>query len=156
MVFIVYLPRCCASCFTPEGCSNEACSCHYGSGESQQPELPGMEPAEFTQSLGMEIAALSEWVDMYPPNATRDAEAQAWGRLSKISEEVGEAVAAFVGATNQNPRKGHTHGPDAVQKELLDVALTALCAYEHFTGNRGTSMVAFFAHTLKVSRRRFQ
>jgi hypothetical protein len=86
------------------------------------------------------LAALSAWIDTSPTNAARDCEAATWGRISKVSEECGEVIAAFIGATGQNPRKGVTHEIGDVIEELLDVALTALCAVEHLTGNSAESI----------------
>lgn len=106
-------------------------------------------PGEDARSL----AALSEWIDDAPANAARDREAATWGRLAKIPEEAGEVIAAFIGATEQNPRKGRTHEISDVVKELLDVALTALCAVEHMTGNAGTSMGQFSEHVRSVAAR---
>ena len=79
------------------------------------------------------IAALSEWID--DGNAHRDDEAVTWGRLAKIAEEGGEVIAAYIGATGQNPRKGVTHDMGDVADELFDVALTALGAYFHVTNH---------------------
>ncbi len=91
-----------------------------------------------------QLAALSKWVD--DGQGDRDPEAITWGRLAKITEECGEVIEAFIGITGQNPRKG-VHGSRAdVHKELLDVAVTALAAAEHWTGNRGESMADFAAH----------
>lgn len=85
-----------------------------------------------------QLVALSRWIDS--ANAHRDVEAQAWSRISKVSEEHGEVIAAFIGATGQNPRKGITHTLDDVTDELLDVALTALTAVEHLRGHRGDAL----------------
>jgi hypothetical protein len=79
------------------------------------------------------LTALSAWID--DANTTRDPEAVTWGRLAKIAEESGEVIAAYIGATGQNPRKGVTGTTDAVVEELLDVAVTALCAVVHLTEN---------------------
>jgi NTP pyrophosphatase (non-canonical NTP hydrolase) len=49
-------------------------------------------------------------------------------RILKIVEEAGEAAAAWIGTTGQNPRKGITHTTADVAAELADVALTALTA----------------------------
>ncbi|WP_067498912.1 MazG nucleotide pyrophosphohydrolase domain-containing protein [Actinoplanes sp. TFC3] len=49
-------------------------------------------------------------------------------RILKIVEEAGEAAAAWVGVTGQNPRKGVTHTPQDVADELGDVAFSALVA----------------------------
>lgn len=92
--------------------------------------------------MGVRLARLSRWIDESPENAARDPEAATWGRLSKITEEAGEVITAFIGVTGQNPRKGVYATDDAVRKELLDVAVTALAAYEHMTGNEGQSVVA--------------
>lgn len=92
-------------------------------------------------TLGQQIAALSTWVDR--ANAHRDPEAQEWGRIGKIGEEFGEVIEAYIGLTGQNPRKGTTHTADDVLKELLDVAVTALGAWEHLTGNTGRVMAEF-------------
>jgi hypothetical protein len=89
------------------------------------------------------IQALSLWIDTAPANAKRDPEAATWGRLSKIMEEAGEVIAEFIGVTGQNPRKGEYGSTEAVKTELLDVALTALAAWEHLDGNRGDVMWDF-------------
>lgn len=99
------------------------------------------------------LAAISTWIDEYPPNAARDPEANMLIRVTKVGEEYGEAVAAMVGAMDQNPRKGATHALDDVRKELLDVALTALAAFEHLTGNDGHSMAALTEHIHAVYTR---
>lgn len=49
-------------------------------------------------------------------------------QILKVAEEAGEAAAARIGSVGQNPRKGITHGSDALRDELFDVALTALVA----------------------------
>src|SRR2546430_3064601 len=90
------------------------------------------------------LALISDWIDNSPENMARNSEARTWGRLAKVSEECGEVIAAYIGVTGQNPRKGVTHKPDDVLKELLDVAITALCAYEHMTGNKAESLEALF------------
>jgi NTP pyrophosphatase (non-canonical NTP hydrolase) len=83
------------------------------------------------------VAALSLWID--EGNVSRHPEAATWARLSKITEEAGEVVAAYIGATGQNPRKGITHTIGDVEEELLDVALTALAALEHLRGHDARS-----------------
>ena len=98
-----------------------------------------------------QLAAISAWVDY--GNDHRDPEAITWGRLAKVTEETGEVIEAFIGATGQNPRKGITHGMGDVERELLDVALTALAAVEHLTGNEGKSMGMFSDHVRKVAAR---
>lgn len=97
-------------------------------------------------SVGTGLAALSAWIDGHPANAARDPEARLWGRIAKVQEEAGEVVSALIGVTGQNPRKGVTHSMDDVANELLDVAVTALVAYEHVTGNRAESEQALADH----------
>jgi hypothetical protein len=93
------------------------------------------------------LVAISRWIDEAPRNAARDREAATWGRISKIGEEFGEVIAAFIAFTGQNPRK--PQDSDAligVGKELLDVALTALGAYEHLTDHQGLAIGDLFEH----------
>ncbi|HEY2265973.1 MAG TPA: hypothetical protein VGI96_25355 [Streptosporangiaceae bacterium] len=52
----------------------------------------------------------------------------------KIAEEAGEAVAAYIGMTGQNPRKGVTASPDDLAGKLCDVVLNALGALATVTG----------------------
>jgi len=54
-------------------------------------------------------------------------------RLLKVTEEAGEAAAAYVGVTGQNPRKGVTHTPAEVADELCDVIIAAAVALHAFT-----------------------
>src|SRR5512138_2302215 len=82
------------------------------------------------------LTALSEWIDA--GNADRDPEAVTLHRLIKLAEENGEVVTAVIGALGSNPRKGVTHSLDDVRAELLDVAITALGAYEHLDGPPGS------------------
>ncbi|NJP34143.1 hypothetical protein [Micromonospora thermarum] len=49
-------------------------------------------------------------------------------RILKVTEEAGEAAAAWIGTLGQNPRKGVTHTTADVAGELADVVLTALVA----------------------------
>ncbi|PWD50654.1 hypothetical protein C8046_08295 [Serinibacter arcticus] len=95
-----------------------------------------------------QIASLSRWIDA--GSTGRDAEAVTWGRLAKVSEEQGEVIAAYIGATGQNPRKGVTHTIDDVVEELLDVALTALAAVEHLRGAPGDSLALLDAKVTAV------
>lgn len=97
------------------------------------------------------LAALSRWLD--DAQGDRDPEAVMWGRVAKVSEEAGEAIAALIGATGQNPRKGRTHTYDDVVGELLDVAVTALTAVEHLTGNDGQSLGLLHDKVATVSGR---
>ena len=55
-------------------------------------------------------------------------------RIMKITEEAGEAVAAYIGLTGANPRKGVTATPEDLAGELCDVVLAALVALATVTG----------------------
>ncbi|MFF7171708.1 MazG-like family protein [Streptomyces pseudovenezuelae] len=54
-------------------------------------------------------------------------------RLIKVVEEAGEASAAYIGMTGQNPRKGTTHAPADVADELCDVIIAAAVALHAFS-----------------------
>ena len=97
------------------------------------------------------LCALSEWIDA--GNAHRDPEAITWGRISKIGEEFGEVIEAYIGATGQNPRKGVTHTIADVGEELLDVAVTALGTLEHLTEHQGLSLEHLEQKILRVAER---
>lgn len=97
------------------------------------------------------LVELSKWIDA--SNEHRDPEAVTWGRLAKIAEENGEVILAFIGFTGQNPRKGVTHSRGDVLAELLDVAVTALGAYEHLTDHAGSSLAALDRHIIGVAAR---
>lgn len=59
--------------------------------------------------------------------------AQDWARVAKVSEEAGEAIAALIAYTGQNPRKGVCGSLDDLLGELADVFCTGLAAIQHFT-----------------------
>ena len=86
---------------------------------------------------------LSAWIDR--GNTHRDPEAVRWGRLSKVAEECGEVISAFIAATGQNPRKGVCGTIGDVEQELLDVAVTALCAVAHLRGNDHGDVIAMLS-----------
>jgi DNA polymerase III alpha subunit len=69
------------------------------------------------------------WLDAH--NGTGQQETAL--RLLKVTEEAGEAAAAYIGATGQNPRKGTTHSPADVADELCDVIVSAMVALHSFT-----------------------
>jgi NTP pyrophosphatase (non-canonical NTP hydrolase) len=99
------------------------------------------------------LARLSAWIDNAPPNADRNAEALTWHRVMKVAEEVGEVTEAMIGWTGGNPRKGRTQDRGDVVKELLDVAVSALAAVEHLTGNRGFSLALLEGHVTFLLQR---
>ncbi|MFJ6566726.1 hypothetical protein ACIQNU_04855 [Streptomyces sp. NPDC091292] len=63
-------------------------------------------------------------------------------RLLKVTEEAGEAAAAYIGAVGQNPRKGFTHGPDQVADELADVIIAAAVAMHSFDPDPASTLAA--------------
>ena len=66
------------------------------------------------------------------PNGRGPHETAVW--VMKIAEEAGEAVAAYIGTTGTNPRKGVTATADELAGELCDVVLAALVALATVTG----------------------
>ncbi|NMO51499.1 hypothetical protein HH310_09885 [Actinoplanes sp. TBRC 11911] len=77
-----------------------------------------------TDSTWDAVAAARAWLDA--SNGTSPLELT--HRILKLTEEAGEAAAAWIGANGQNPRKGVTHTYEDVADELADVAFTALVA----------------------------
>jgi len=64
----------------------------------------------------------------------------------KITEQAGEAVAAYIGAVGANPRKGVTAGPDDLAGELCGVVLAALIALTTVTGGTPQAESRLAAH----------
>ncbi|MER8036952.1 MazG-like family protein [Streptomyces hydrogenans] len=71
-------------------------------------------------------------------------------RVLKLSEEVGEAAQAVIGATGQNPRKGTSHSWEDVQAELCDVVITAMVALRTLTPD---APEVFAGHLRRVAAR---
>ncbi len=67
-------------------------------------------------------------------------------RVMKIAEEAGEAVAAYLGLTGANPRKGRTATPDELADELCNVVLAALIALTTVTGGTPHAESRLAAH----------
>jgi NTP pyrophosphatase (non-canonical NTP hydrolase) len=63
-------------------------------------------------------------------------------RVLKVTEEAGEAAAAYIGAVGQNPRKGFTHNPGDVADELADVIIAAAVALHSFDPDPATVLTA--------------
>lgn len=97
------------------------------------------------------LAGLSQWID--DSLTERSPEGIVLHRTMKVAEEAGEVIAAVIGWTGANPRKGQTHDRDDVIAELLDVAVTALGAVEHLTGNQGKSREMLDRKILTVADR---
>lgn len=79
--------------------------------------------------LFADVEAITAWLDTSNPASPHEDSM----RVLKLVEEAGEAAAAYIGMVGQNPRKGVTHTQMDLLNELADVALTALCAMQHFT-----------------------
>ena len=111
------------------------------------PYHPAAEPVqvEVTAEIGTKIAELSEWIDGSYPESLIGTELHVRRRVDKLMEESGEVGQAVGGWFGENPRKGVTHTRADVLAELLDVAVTALGAYESLTGNAGSSIPALDA-----------
>ncbi|MFF7985455.1 hypothetical protein ACFZDK_41165 [Streptomyces sp. NPDC007901] len=63
-------------------------------------------------------------------------------RLMKVAEEAGEASAAYIGMTGQNPRKGISHTTADVADELCDVIIAATVALHSFTATPAADLTA--------------
>jgi len=100
-----------------------------------------------------QLTEMSRWLDEAPANAARTPLEQTLMRFLKIGEENGEMVAEIIGMTGQNPRKGVTSDIDKVIGEALDVAITALGAVEHATGNQGDALALMLDKMSKVHAR---
>lgn len=84
------------------------------------------------------IESIDNWLDSAVHEEYRDNQlAQTWGRVAKTAEEAGEAIAALIGTTGQNPRKGVHKTMRDVLDELADTAFTAIFAIQHVTKDIG-------------------
>lgn len=99
------------------------------------------------------ISTLSAWIDgSYPPEMI-GTELHTRRRVDKLMEETGEVGQAVGGFYGENPRKGQTHTRSDILSELLDVAVTALGAYESLTGNTGEAMDDLEIHMRRLLSR---
>jgi len=73
-------------------------------------------------------------------------------QVLKLSEEVGEAAQAVIGAWGTNPRKGHSHSWQDVQEEIADSAITGMVALYRMLGDQAP---AFFAALLARKAAKF-
>ena len=83
-----------------------------------RPVPAGEEPALYV-CVWDHIARTLAWLDAANGRGPHETAV----RVMKIAEETGEAVAAYIGMTGRNPRKGITATPDDVAGELCDVVL---------------------------------
>lgn len=71
------------------------------------------------------IAHQKAWLDSHPET---DPALAVPLRVLKVAEEAGEAAAALIGVTGQNPRKGRSHTEADLAAELCDVITAAAVA----------------------------
>ncbi|WMX47358.1 MazG-like family protein [Streptomyces roseicoloratus] len=93
------------------------------------------------------VTLLQQWLTTHQ-QLPRDEEILV--RVLKLSEEVGEAAQAVIGARGVNPRKGHSHGWQDVEAELCDVIITAMVALRTLTP---TAPEVFARHVERVAAR---
>ncbi|UKY51083.1 MazG-like family protein [Streptomyces inhibens] len=114
---------------------------------SDTPSSSTTASADAPSALWGAVEDLVRWLDresVLPPEQERLL------RILKLSEEAGEVAQAVIGATGQNPRKGHSHTWDDVHSELCDVILTAMVALRTLTPEaRGV----FEGHLRRVAER---
>ena len=79
--------------------------------------------------------------------------AQDWARISKISEELGEVVDAWILHTGQNPRKPQINNMGEVLEELADTAMTAILAMQHFTKDKAKTGDLLVSKARKIMQR---
>lgn len=90
-----------------------------------------------------QIGEIARWIDQSNAKSGIDSTHDDSMRVMKVGEEFGEVIAAYIGMTGQNPRKGVTHTKADLLAELADVAVTALCAIQHFTQNEDATQAVF-------------
>lgn len=101
-----------------------------------------------------ELAQVDEWLDQYVSDQYKEQPlAQDWARISKVGEEMGEAISAFILATGQNPRKDNTGDMVPVMDELADTAITAILAMLHFTKDESVVGRLLLDKVGKITRR---
>jgi uncharacterized pyridoxal phosphate-containing UPF0001 family protein len=94
------------------------------------------------------IEAADKWLDGEVSQKYKDQPlAQDWARVSKVAEELGEAISLLISSTGQNPRKEQNKPSSAVDRsemlmEIGDIVMTGLLCIQHFTKDReGTQKV---------------
>ncbi|WP_205752211.1 MazG-like family protein [Cryptosporangium phraense] len=83
------------------------------------------------------VLGMAAWLDRHDD---RPAHARQGLRVLKLAEETGETVAAWIGATGQNPRKGITARAIDVARELADVTFSALTALVSVGGDAAEAL----------------
>lgn len=105
----------------------------------------------------IELGQIDAWLDdAVSPAYKAQPLAQDWARLSKIGEELGEAIDAFILHTGQNPRKPQADAMDEVLNELADVACTAILCMLHFTKDESKAGAVLVDKVQSIGRRMAQ
>jgi hypothetical protein len=106
------------------------------------------------EAMGAVVADVSRWIDDSPRNRTNTfTENLLLRTTAKVGEEFGELNEALISMLGQNPRKPGGASMTDVEKELLDIAFTAIGAVEHINNNDGLSMLRFADHIVRVANR---
>jgi len=101
-----------------------------------------------------ELARVDEWLDDAVSQEYKDQPlAQDWARISKIGEELGEAIDAFILYTGQNPRKQSTELLDDTLLELADVVMTGILAMLHLTKDQAAVGNILLTKMRSIARR---
>jgi hypothetical protein len=102
----------------------------------------------------IELAQVDTWLDdAVSDQYKHEPLAQDWARIAKVSEELGEAVNAFILFTGQNPRKQGSNSIQDTLEELADVAITAMLAIQHFTKDEAQTGVVILDKVRLITRR---
>jgi len=101
----------------------------------------GEEPAPYV-CVWDHVARTVTWLDAANGRGPHETAV----RVMKIAEEAGEAVAAYLGTTGANPRKGVTATPEDLAGELCDVVLAALIALATISGGTPHAESRLAAH----------
>jgi len=101
------------------------------------------------------ITAVDRWLDA---NCSEDYKsqplAQDWARVSKMIEELGEAISEIILFTGQNPRKPRDLTARArMLKEIADVITTGTLGIQHFTRDADETMSIIYANMSKILNR---
>jgi rubrerythrin len=92
-------------------------------------------PAAAPVTIWRHVAALVAWLDAANPRTDHEIAC----RVMKLAEETGEAVAAYLGMTGQNPRKGTCATVDDLASELCDVIIAAMIALATISGGAASA-----------------
>jgi hypothetical protein len=95
------------------------------------------------------VATLVAWLDAANPRTDHEIAC----RVMKLAEETGEAVAAYIGMTGQNPRKGTCATRDDLASELCDVIITAMVALATIAADTASAEAIVQAHLSARSAR---